>query len=107
MLRPETRRDLNYLLPNKQRVVVFNIGGGAFRLITVIYYNRGIVFMRKFMTHAEYTDDPFSFALRFGHRPGHFLGNFRCVRRSGTKNDLESRVQILNCIGEMNDALLP
>jgi hypothetical protein len=34
---------------------VFNIGGDAFRLITVIHCNRGIVFIRRFMTHAEYS----------------------------------------------------
>ena len=44
-------------LPNGHRVVVFNIGGGAFRLITVIHHNRGIVFIRKFLTHAEYSKE--------------------------------------------------
>ena len=39
------------------RVVVFDIGGGAFRLITAIHYNRGIVYIRKFLTHAEYSKD--------------------------------------------------
>jgi mRNA interferase HigB len=44
-------------LPNGFRVVVFNIGGGAFRLITAIHYNRGIVYIRKFMTHAEHSKE--------------------------------------------------
>ena len=44
-------------VPNGRRVVVFNIGGGAFRLITTIHYNRGIVYIRKFLTHAEYSKE--------------------------------------------------
>src|ERR1700736_2924160 len=44
-------------LPNGYRVVVFNIGGNSFRLITAIHYNRGIVFIRKFMTHAEHSKE--------------------------------------------------
>jgi mRNA interferase HigB len=37
------------------RVVVFDIGGGAFRLITAIHFNRGIIYIRKFLTHAQYS----------------------------------------------------
>jgi len=44
-------------LPNGCPVVVFKIGGGAFRLITAIHYNHGIVYIRKFLTHAEYSKD--------------------------------------------------
>ena len=44
-------------LPNGYRVVVFNIGGGAFRLITALHYNRGIVYIRKFLTHAQYSKE--------------------------------------------------
>jgi mRNA interferase HigB len=44
-------------VPNGQQVVVFNIGGGAFRLVTAVHYNRGIVYIRKFMTHAEYSKE--------------------------------------------------
>ena len=44
-------------VPNGYQVVVFNIGGGAFRLITAIHYNRGIVYIRKFLTHAEYSKE--------------------------------------------------
>jgi mRNA interferase HigB len=44
-------------LPDKRQVVVFNIGGGVFRLITSIHFNRGIVYLRRFMTHAEYSKE--------------------------------------------------
>ena len=40
-------------LPGGYRVVVFNIGGGAFRLVPAIHYNRGIVYIRKFLTHSR------------------------------------------------------
>lgn len=33
---------------------VFNIGGNKFRLIAVIHYNRGKVYIRHVLTHAEY-----------------------------------------------------
>ena len=36
-------------------VTIFNIKGNAFRLIAAIHYNTGIVFIRDFMTHAEYS----------------------------------------------------
>lgn len=38
-------------------VVVFNIGGNRFRLVTAIHYNLGKVFVLRFMTHAEYSKD--------------------------------------------------
>jgi mRNA interferase HigB len=41
----------------KCKVTVFNIGGGAFRLITVIHYNRGIIYIRRLLTHAEYSKE--------------------------------------------------
>ena len=44
-------------LPGGYRIVVFNIGGGAFRLVTAIHYNRGIVYIRKFLTHAQYSKE--------------------------------------------------
>jgi mRNA interferase HigB len=44
-------------LPNGRQLVVFDIGGGAFRLITVIHYNRSIVFIRRFLTHAQYSKE--------------------------------------------------
>jgi mRNA interferase HigB len=38
-------------------VVVFNISGNKFRLITAIHYNIGKVFVLRFLTHAEYSKD--------------------------------------------------
>ena len=37
-----------------RNVVVFNIGGNKYRLITAIHYNRQLVFTLKVLTHAEY-----------------------------------------------------
>jgi mRNA interferase HigB len=53
----QTFGSADQVLANKYKVVAFNIGGGAFRLITTIHYNRGIVYIRKFMTHAEYSKE--------------------------------------------------
>jgi mRNA interferase HigB len=36
------------------KFTVFNIGGNKFRLIAVIHFNRGKVFIRHVLTHAEY-----------------------------------------------------
>jgi mRNA interferase HigB len=36
-------------------VVIFNVCGNDFRLITAIHYNRGIVYTLRFLTHAEYS----------------------------------------------------
>ncbi len=36
-------------------VVVFNIAGNRFRLVTAIHYNRQIAFVLMVMTHAEYS----------------------------------------------------
>jgi mRNA interferase HigB len=36
-------------------VVVFNIRGNRYRLVTAIHYNRQIVYALRFMTHAEYS----------------------------------------------------
>jgi mRNA interferase HigB len=36
-------------------VVIFNIGGNKFRLISAIHYNLQKVFVLRFMTHAEYS----------------------------------------------------
>jgi len=35
-------------------VVVFNIAGNKYRLITAIHYNRGLIFTLMVLTHAEY-----------------------------------------------------
>ena len=34
--------------------IVFNIGGGKYRLITSIHFNRGKVYIRNVLTHREY-----------------------------------------------------
>jgi mRNA interferase HigB len=44
-------------LPNGSRIVVFNIGGETFRLITAVHYNRSIVYIRRFLTHAQYSKE--------------------------------------------------
>ena len=44
-------------LPHGAKIVVFNIAGGAFRLITAIHYNRSIVYIRRFLTHAQYSKE--------------------------------------------------
>ena len=36
-------------------VVVFNIDGNRYRLLTAIHYNMRKVFVLRFLTHAEYT----------------------------------------------------
>jgi mRNA interferase HigB len=38
-------------------VIVFNIKGGRYRLIVAIHFNRGMVFILRFLTHAEYDTD--------------------------------------------------
>jgi mRNA interferase HigB len=38
------------------RFVVFDIGGNKYRLIAAIHYNRGKVFIRHVLTHAEYDE---------------------------------------------------
>jgi len=40
-----------------RNVVVFNIGGNKYRLMTAIHYNRGLVFTLMVLTHAEYGKD--------------------------------------------------
>jgi mRNA interferase HigB len=36
-------------------VIVFNIAGNRYRLLTAIHYNLRKVFVLRFLTHAEYT----------------------------------------------------
>ena len=38
------------------KFTVFDIGGNKFRLIVVIHFNRGKVYIRHILTHAEYDD---------------------------------------------------
>ena len=50
-------QDLRRTLPSADRVgrfTVFNIGGNKARLIAAIHYNRGKVYIRHILTHAEY-----------------------------------------------------
>jgi mRNA interferase HigB len=35
-------------------VTILNIKGNAFRLIVAMHYNRGVLYVLRFMTHAEY-----------------------------------------------------
>jgi mRNA interferase HigB len=35
-------------------LIVFNIGGNKYRLIASIHFNRGKVYIREVLTHAEY-----------------------------------------------------
>ncbi|MBE9211772.1 MAG: type II toxin-antitoxin system HigB family toxin [Rivularia sp. (in: cyanobacteria)] len=44
--------------PDKvKNFVVFNIGGNNYRLIVYVDYQKGIIFIRDFLTHAEYDKD--------------------------------------------------
>ena len=48
---------LRHTFPSADNVgdlVVFNIGGNKFRLITSIHFNRGKVYIRHVLTHEEY-----------------------------------------------------
>jgi len=38
------------------RFVVFDIGGNKYRLIAAIHYDRGKLFVRHVLTHAEYDE---------------------------------------------------
>ena len=38
-------------------VIVFNIRGNRYRLVTAIHFNRQVVYTLRFMTHAEYSKD--------------------------------------------------
>ena len=38
-----------------RQVIVFNVCGNEYRLVVAIHYDRQIVFMLRFMTHAEYS----------------------------------------------------
>jgi mRNA interferase HigB len=45
------------LFASRATVTIFNIKGNEYRLITAIHYQSGIVFIRDFLTHAEYSKD--------------------------------------------------
>jgi mRNA interferase HigB len=38
------------------KLTVFNIGGNKYRLIAAIHFNRGILYVRHILTHAEYDE---------------------------------------------------
>jgi mRNA interferase HigB len=40
---------------SSRTVTVFNIGGNKYRLITAIHYNTRILYVLRFLTHAEYS----------------------------------------------------
>jgi mRNA interferase HigB len=49
--------ELGATFPSADRVgdlIVFNIGGNKYRLITSIHFNRAKVYVRHILTHAEY-----------------------------------------------------
>ncbi len=49
--------ELRAIFPNADKVgdlIVFNIGGNKYRLIASIHFNRGKVYIRHVLTHAEY-----------------------------------------------------
>ena len=51
--------ELRAVFPTADRVgklTVFNIGGNKVRLITAIHYNRGKVYIRAVLTHADYDE---------------------------------------------------
>jgi mRNA interferase HigB len=57
-LRPAFGRNVDeVVVQSGRKVVVFNIGGNKFRLITAIHYNRGKVFVLRFLSHADYSKD--------------------------------------------------
>lgn len=55
--RYETWGELRTTFPKADKVgekIVFDIGGNKYRLITVVHFNRGKVFVRDVLTHQEY-----------------------------------------------------
>ncbi len=49
--------ELRETFPSADKVdqwIVFNIGGNKYRLITVIHFKRGKVYIRHVLTHREY-----------------------------------------------------
>ena len=49
--------ELRAIFPNADKVgdlIVFNIGGNKYRLIASIHFNRGKVYIRHVLSHAEY-----------------------------------------------------
>ena len=40
-----------------RKVVVFNVGGNEFRLVCAVHFNTGMVFVLRFLTHAQYSKE--------------------------------------------------
>jgi mRNA interferase HigB len=43
------------IVKSRKPVIVFNIAGNKYRLVTAIHYNRQIVYAIRVMTHSEYS----------------------------------------------------
>jgi mRNA interferase HigB len=53
----ESFNALRQLFPSADKVgdlIVFNIGGNKYRLVTAIHFNRQKVYIRYILTHSEY-----------------------------------------------------
>ena len=51
--------DVRATFPKADKVdekIVFDIGGNKYRLVTVIHFNRGKVFVREVLTHKAYDE---------------------------------------------------
>jgi mRNA interferase HigB len=40
-----------------RKVVVFNVGGNAFRLVCAVHFNTEMLFALRFLSHAEYSSE--------------------------------------------------
>lgn len=40
-----------------ERFTIFNVGGNHYRLVAVIHFNRGVLYVRHVLTHAEYDEE--------------------------------------------------
>lgn len=52
--------ELRSVFPSADKVgdlVVFNIGGNKYRLITSVHFNRQKIYIRDILTHSEYDKD--------------------------------------------------
>lgn len=52
--------ELRAVFPSADKVgkwVVFNIGGNKYRLVASVHFNRGKLYIRSVMTHAEYDEE--------------------------------------------------
>jgi mRNA interferase HigB len=53
----ESFADVRQVYPSADqlgRFTVFNIGGNKFRIVVVVHFNRGKIYIRHVMTHREY-----------------------------------------------------